>query len=110
LGAGLSFAGFLLSAYNTLGLIFTAQLSGFFLLFIPLGFAWLSYVLLTISRLVDKSNIDSSIDYTQSTEWLWLVLSKIKLFFQSTVLFIIVWMVMMLLFAILGLLKAAGKL
>jgi len=37
-------------------------------------------------------------------------LSKIKLFFQSTVLFIIVWMVMMLLFAILGLLKATGKL
>jgi hypothetical protein len=30
LGAGLSFAGFLLSAYNALGLIFTAQLSGFF--------------------------------------------------------------------------------
>ena len=110
LGAGLSFAGFLLSAYNALGLIFTAQLSGFFLLFIPLGFAWLSYVLLAISCLVDKSNIDGSIDYTQSTDWLWLVLSKIKLFFQSTVLFIIVWMVMMLLFAILGLLKAAGKL
>jgi hypothetical protein len=60
--------------------------------------------------LVDKSNIDGSIDYTQSTDWLWLVLSKIKLFFQSTVLFIIVWMVMMFLFAVLGLLKAAGKL
>ncbi len=109
LGVGLSFAGFLLSAYNSLGLIFTAQLSGFFLLFIPLGFAWLSYVLLEISRLVDKVNVPSLADSAQSGDWLWLVLSKIKLFFQSAVLFIIFWMGMAMLFTILGLLKTIGK-
>jgi len=109
LGVGLSFAGFLLSAYNVLGLIFTAQLSGFFLLFIPLGFAWLSYVLLEISRLVDKVNASSLADSVQSDDWLWLVLSKIKLFFQSAVLFIIFWMGMAMLFTVLGLLKTIGK-
>ncbi len=109
LGAGLTFAGFLLSAYNALGLIFTAQLSGLFLLFIPFGFAWLSYVLFTLSRLVNDYNLDESSDYADQNTQLWLILSQVKLFFQSAMLFVFLWIGLSVVFTILGLLRAIGK-
>jgi len=109
LGAGLTFAGFLLSAYNAFGLIFTAQLSGLFLLFIPFGFAWLSYVLFTLSRLVNDYNLDESSDYADQNTQLWLILSQVKLFFQSAMLFVFLWIGLSVVFTILGLLRAIGK-
>ncbi len=102
LGSGLIFAGCILQLYNGAGLIITQRSSsGFFLVILGLGLAWLGFILIKLSGSLETLKQDSSVK--QVNDFLWSLIDTVRLFFQSAVLLFIFWVTLVVLLTILGL-------